>query len=124
MMPVKTEDPTDPFAIPKIAPEAEAEFRQVVDRLLEGFPYLRAEWDRLPAGPTPGGHPILRLFGPAENGPWLCLTLTGAEPGVVIVRLFFPDEDGWQTVAVDLFEDLEEIFTDFARHHFGGTDDE
>jgi hypothetical protein len=47
ILPVKTEDPTDPFEIPSITASAEAELRRVIDGLTEEFPYIRAEWENL-----------------------------------------------------------------------------
>ncbi len=99
--------------------EAEAAFHRVIDGLINDYPYVQADWENHPPFDDVLPWPHVRLYGPAINGPVLCLMLIG-DNDVFIIR-GIPGHSGWQGGRVDL-SDLEDVTYDFARDHFETND--
>jgi hypothetical protein len=82
---------------------------------------LRAEWDS--SLEADGLGPVVRLRGPAQEGPVLCLILKG--DNTVFVGRASPAEEGWQQGVFGLHDpslaaDLADLIYDLARDHFAG----
>jgi hypothetical protein len=109
---------------PQLTAAAIFDFHRLVAGLTKEYPYLSAEWDEELVG---HGFHIVRLRGPAQEGPTLCLILSG--PGRVWVGRVSPREPGWKSGDFDMNDpeqvaDLADLIYDLARDHFSIGDQE
>lgn len=102
-----------------VSPAASAEFRRLVTGMINEYPYLEAVWD---SSLEEFIGPVVRLRGPDEDGPVLCLILAGnAQIGVskICAMRASPYVEGWQQ-CVCAGEDLADLIYEFARAHCAG----
>jgi hypothetical protein len=116
-----TEDVADDWDNPPpVTAAAAAAFRRLVAGLLAEYSYLSADWDE--SLEAHGLGPVVRLRGPAQEGPVLCLILKG--DNTVFVGRVSPREPGWKSGDFDMNDpdfaaDLADLIYDLARDHFG-----